>query len=216
MQSLRKHLPMVAVAGITVVLATTGPVIGHGVNHARFAHNAGKLDDKDSSEFVQNKGVILYSVMGPWESNGGGTEIVEDLAFETVVRKNTSGTGYVILQAALPVAQFGKRMRVLGVEICTSPDASTDNDVTVDNTAVIRIEWTGSGPGESNIAMEAANSTTAECRVVKDPTGSVLTTDHMAAVRLTLDWDDANNDPFYISRTTFIMKPTNQTATAPT
>jgi hypothetical protein len=208
---------MVVIAGITVVLAATAPVIAHGVNHALFAHDAGKLDGKDSSKFVgKSSGLILYSVMGPWDSAISSTEIVEDPAYETVVTNATSGAGYVILQAPMPVAQYGKRLRVLGVEVCFDSDENTGGDVTVTDVSVRKHEWLPEG-GHSQffIAGEDTNSTGAECRVVKSSSGTVLRPQDMAAVELSLNWADDNEDPFYISRTTFILKATNQTARAP-
>ncbi|HYN37185.1 MAG TPA: hypothetical protein VEV82_09455, partial [Actinomycetota bacterium] len=62
---------------------------------------------------------------------------------------------------------------------------------------------------------ESTDSTGPECRVVKNSTGTVLAPDEMAAVELQLNWADNNNDPFYISRTTFILEATKRPATAP-
>jgi hypothetical protein len=46
--SLRKHLPTVLIAMVVAAVTAGGPAIAHGVQHALFAHNAGKVDGKNA------------------------------------------------------------------------------------------------------------------------------------------------------------------------
>ena len=48
MSQWRVYFTAALVAGIVAVLATGGPAIAHGVRHALFAHNAGKVDGKSA------------------------------------------------------------------------------------------------------------------------------------------------------------------------
>jgi hypothetical protein len=45
---IRKHLPTIVVAIVTAAVTTAAPAIGHGVQHALFAHNAEKVDGKSA------------------------------------------------------------------------------------------------------------------------------------------------------------------------
>ena len=46
MRRLRMHLPTIVVAVVTAAVVAAAPAIGHGVQHALFAHNADKVDGK--------------------------------------------------------------------------------------------------------------------------------------------------------------------------
>lgn len=50
---MRTKLPLVlsVTALVVAVLGTTGPAVAHGVRHALFAHNAGKVDGRDATGF---------------------------------------------------------------------------------------------------------------------------------------------------------------------
>jgi hypothetical protein len=48
----KKHLSVILVAMVTAAVTAAAPVIAHGVSHARFAHNADKLDGLDSRDFA--------------------------------------------------------------------------------------------------------------------------------------------------------------------
>ena len=58
--ALRKHASTIAVAAVTAALTATvlvaAPVVAHGVRHALFAHNAGKLDGRNSTSFMGTNG----------------------------------------------------------------------------------------------------------------------------------------------------------------
>lgn len=43
---LRRHAGLISVAVLSLTLGLTAPAIGHGVNHALFAHNSDKVDGK--------------------------------------------------------------------------------------------------------------------------------------------------------------------------
>jgi hypothetical protein len=68
MSQWRVYFTAALVAGIVAVLATGGPAIAHGVRHALFAHNAGKVDGKSavaaSSSVQARKGKLVATSPG--------------------------------------------------------------------------------------------------------------------------------------------------------
>ncbi|MGH2786644.1 MAG: hypothetical protein ACRDJV_01880 [Actinomycetota bacterium] len=73
----KKHLSVILVAMVTASLTAAAPVIAHGVRHARFAHNADKLDGLDSRDFAgrttkMKPGKVLTGTYSTATSASGG------------------------------------------------------------------------------------------------------------------------------------------------
>jgi hypothetical protein len=161
------------------------------------------------------KGVILVSVPPQtWVQLGGSS--LPMTYFSDATRVTSSGTANDIFlgaEAPVPLALYGKRVRLLGAEICYS----TSSDVKIDNVSV-NVLHQPSGPDTTTPGPEVIDPTDrtndAACRVYTLPSPATLTGDDLVVLAVEADFTAATN--LTVGRATVILQPTTTNAVTPT
>jgi hypothetical protein len=127
-----------------------------------------------------------------------------------VISKPDTGNGLLFLEPTLPLSLYGRSLKLLGVEFCY--DASTDVQLYF---AYLSILSSTTGIGQSTEKFsDATIRTDNACRYYALPAPYTLTNNDSVVFNLYLHWMTAGY-PFYISRTTFVLKPTGDKVGAP-
>ncbi|MEX2102844.1 MAG: hypothetical protein WD805_02685 [Gaiellaceae bacterium] len=111
----------------------------------------------------------------------------------------------------MPVGLYGKRLRLLGVELCYH---ATSVPVEID-AVQLRVR-THDVNAAGVVANEVVDETTRDdeaCRVYAFTTPPTLTHEQSVMLLVRLDFGAAAQ--FRIARTTFVLEPTSENATAP-
>jgi hypothetical protein len=203
LKHLYKHLdPRYVNVGETVAQATNA-------TNATNAANANLLDNTDSTAFLQSQGPIHITTSHKDWVVQGGTATVDyarnNAFFETGAAEVSQfvGTG-----PALPVALYGRRVQLVGVEFCYD----TFSNTTIDN--VFLTAFVNSTTASSN-TMAAAFSdptdrTDEACRVYTLASPFTLTGEEFVEFSADVEYSAAGF--FVVGRTTFILSPTTTSA----
>jgi hypothetical protein len=212
MKLIRQNLSTVVIATVVSGIVAAGPVIAHGVQHALFAHNAGKLDGIDSPGFVRSSGNVLVTSFGPWITHVSTLNMDVQSSNWTVVKSSATGNSKTIqLRPDLPTVQSGKSLKLKGVEICYN---AVSTDVALSRVSLTRLRNTVSAVSNATpVVDDTTDRNDATCRLLTG-TPVELTAEDGAVLVLTLDFTGTVGN-FTVSRTTFVLKATKTTAAPP-
>jgi hypothetical protein len=206
LKHLYKHLdPRYVNVGETVAQATTATNATNATNAA----NANLLDNTDSTAFLQSQGLIhITTSHKDWVVQGGAATVDyarNNAFFETAAAEVSQfvGTG-----PAVPVALYGRRVQLVGVEFCYD----TFSNTTIDN--VFLTAFVNSTTAFSNTMAaqfsDPTDRTDAACRVYNLAAPFTLTGEEFAEFSADVEYSAAG--AFVVGRTTFILSPTTISA----
>ena len=113
---IRSHGPVLSVAAAALTVGLIAPATGHGVQHALFAHNAGKLDGLDSLAFARSSKVMTTHGGNSWQPYGttvpGLNRYISAVAF-------TAG-GSMVLPLDAPSYLNKKSLGLAKIDFCYS------------------------------------------------------------------------------------------------
>jgi hypothetical protein len=172
--------------------------------------NADLLDGRDSSAFVRRTGTILVSSSGyDWVALYGGSQInyFTDVA---TLESNTS-SGAALLSPDLPVALYGSRTRLEGVQLCYD---AADPALFLDRVA-LNVYSTTTGPNPTIAAqfVDDTDRNDVACRTYDLASPYVLTEHDSVALEVIGKWSAPLG--LDLSRATFILSPSSQSAIVP-
>jgi len=177
------------------------------------AADAETLDGIDSTGFLRPQGLILVSTSHKdWVVQTGA--VVTANYSRNVAYFSSAGAvadQFIGVGPALPVALYGRRIELLGVEFCysASPSAVLDD--------VFLTAYANSTTGFSSTQLTSLNDQTdrtdSACRVYNLATPFTLTGEELIEFSARVDYLAAAS--FYVGRTTFIMNATDIPAATP-
>jgi len=190
--------------------------IGSTLNHLWGApnHIKDRVKAYGDGRWVRSSGLILYSLgHGEWEPYTSSDNLtISRTSGSADVRKATTGSGLLALHPAVPVAQYGRKLRLKGVEYCYD---ATDPGVTL-ATFWLGIATHSTGPGTATFVVQDLTDRDDEaCRLYNLATPVTLGTDDALSLFIEANWSTADTT-LQVARTTLILEPTTSTATAPT
>lgn len=199
-----------AITGFDVNEPTLGQVPSAG--------NADTLDAMDSSAFApkshHHEGLVLVST--PWTNWVASNQTVSTSYFGNIVRFTSDADGFggpdfLHLTSELPVALHGKRLRILGAELCYD---ATDSGLVL-NGVTLRVQThsVDATGAVANVFTDSTDRTDAACRRYMFSAPSTLTEEQ--SVSLMLNASSSVPTELEIGRTTFILEATGENATAP-
>lgn len=174
--------------------------------------DADTLDGKNSTDFVERAGMGFILVQGDpsgWKSTAGSGTMTTSQNFDQTTFTSTSSTGnsthFVVPN--LPVAAYGRKLQVAGIEFCY--DAGTTHAVDQ-----IRYERTVNSNGSTvttSQILDATDRTDEACRYYGVSNGDVGGDVTVAAV-VESTWTDTGA-VLRLGRVTFMLEPTAADAT---
>lgn len=212
-QKIRNNLTTILIALGVGAIGAAAPAIGHGVNHALFAHDAGKLDGKDANDFVKNAGRIHVTV-GPaeWHPSGctegvGGCPSFQRYPNMTVLETSAGNGTSLNLTPELPTTLYGTPLELTGAEICY--DATTDM-ATLGYVLISAYTHTdGDLSTQNTIVNDSTDRDDNVCRLYDDFDPVTLGRDTGVGLRMDVSWQAGTNAQFSIGRTTLYLRPKN-------
>ena len=215
MNWIRKHLEAIIVGIVVAAVAVAGPVVAETVRHAlfadkaEFAKNSGKLQGHRANEFVRQSGEILVSTFGPWLTPDSSVNLGIGSTNWTIVSTTGSGSGkFLQLRPDLPTVEFGKSLKIKGVELCYD---ATPPDVTLSAVSLTRFRNTaGITSSPTTVVANGTDRNDDTCRLYTG-TPLLLTADDALVLKVTVDWTD-DIDSLILSRTTFVFQATKTAA----
>ncbi len=178
------------------------------------ATNANTLDNKDSSEFVQNTGEMTFSVFDSWmSSHSPSNPITVDHRgnFTTFTKGATGSTqSEVRLAPPLPSSLYGKSMLLTGMEICY---ITSDPAVALTRVKLLRYSSENATVSGGNFVVEDNTPTDGnQCRMYRG-TPQLMGTNSFALLEMHVNWSETTSPvSFGIARTTFFLEPSNTPA----
>lgn len=125
LSKLRSNLPVLSVAAAALTIGLMAPAIGHGVQHALFAHNADKLDNKDSKSFLRSKSIVTtHGGLGWVEYNDPPTTVDRFISGIQV-----EGPGSMVIPLDAATGYLSAKFGLKNVQVCfwTSGDHMITN-----------------------------------------------------------------------------------------
>ena len=177
------------------------------------AADADTLDGIDAASFLQSDGLILVTASHKeWVAQTGSIVSINHSRNVTAFgAPGAAADQFIGVGPALPSALYGRRVELVGVEVCYTASATA-----VIDTAYLTVydnSTPGFPTGPAVVFSDATNRTDDVCRVYNLPTPFALTGEEFVEFSLSVDYGAAAT--FYIGRTTFIMNATTLPATAP-
>jgi hypothetical protein len=164
------------------------------------------------SQIPPTKGVILISAGNTgWHSAYHYDNFLFDhFPTSTIITNPSTGDGNFFLEPDIPIALYGRKLQLLGVEFCYTASASAQLDF-------LDVNILNSSAGFGNSYQKFVDNTLRSdnaCRYNVLPTPYTLTADDSVVLRINIHWVNANY-PFTITRTTFVLRPTGSKVYAP-
>ncbi|MDQ4143205.1 MAG: hypothetical protein M3198_05550 [Actinomycetota bacterium] len=136
--------------------------------------DAETLDGKDAADFVERAGEGIWLVQGDvsgWASNVGSGSMTSspDVDETTFTSTSTSGNATHFIVPDLPLAAYGKELRMAGIEICY--DASTTH--LIEHLRYERIINTDGSPTSSGETVDATDRSDDACRFYEPSAGGL-------------------------------------------
>jgi hypothetical protein len=205
-------------AAVTLPRHSVGPaqLKANAVDSSKVKNGSLKRVDLASGQVPpgSEKGVILVAVPPQdWVQLGGSS--LPTVYFSDAMRVTSSGTAIDIFlgaNAAVPLALYGKRVRLLGAEICYGASANAK----IDNVSVSVLHQPD-GPGTTTggpDVIDSTDRTDSACRVYTLSSPATLTGDDL--VVLAVETDFAVAASLLVGRATVILEPTTTNAVKPT
>lgn len=165
------------------------------------------------SQIPPTQGLILISEgFGNWQPFFSGDNIIfSNYSNVSYVEKTSIGSSYVSLQPSIPTVLYGRKLKLLGVELCYTASTSAVLSYVEINTYT---HTTGAGSRTLQFS-DGTDRTDSACRYYKLPTPVLLTAEDGANIFINGTWNTANY-PLILGRTTFVLAPTGVKAAAPT
>jgi hypothetical protein len=177
------------------------------------AADAETLDGIDATGFLRPEGLILVSTSHKdWVVQTGA--VVTANYSRNVVNFTSAGAAanqFIGVGPALPVALYGRRVDLLGVEFCYDASASA----VLDNVFLTLYDNSTTGFSSTQLASvtDPTDRTDEACRVYNLATPFTLTGEELIEFSASVDY--LAGASFAVGRTTFIMNATNVPAATP-
>lgn len=205
-------------AAVTLPRHSVGPaqLKANAVDSSKVKNGALKREDFAKGQLPpgSEKGVILVSVPPQtWVQLGASS--LPTVYFSDATRVTSPGIDsgvFLGANAPVPLALYGKKVRLLGAEICYLASAN----VTIDQVAVSVLHQSA-GPGSTASGSDVIDLTDrndAACRVYTLSSPARLTGNDLVA--LAVEADFATSASLLIGRATIILEPTTTNAVKPT
>ncbi len=164
------------------------------------------------SQIPPTQGLILISEgFGNWQPFSSNDNIVfENYSNVSYVKKTSTGSSYVSLQPSIPTVFYGRKLKLLGVELCYTASTNVSLSYVEINTYTHTV---GAGSRTLQFSDNTVRTDSA-CRYYKLPTPFLLTAEDGANIFISGTWNAANS-PLIIGRTTFVLAPTGVKAALP-
>jgi hypothetical protein len=195
--------------GLTVAAGHAPITISPGAGTATNL-NADLLDGRDSSGFLRRQGTILVTSSGyDWAAQSGGSQVTYYSGVATLGGNSSSGAA--LLSPDLPVALYGSRTRLEGVQLCYD---AADPALFLDRVA-LNVYSTTTGPNNTIAAqfVDDTDRNDVACRTYDLASPYVLTEHDSVALEVIGKWSAALG--LDLSRATFVLSPSSQSAIAP-
>jgi hypothetical protein len=195
--------------GLTVAAGHAPITVSSGAGKATNL-NADLLDGRDSSAFVRRTGTILVSSAGyDWVALYGGSRVSYFTTVATLDSNTSSGAA--LLSPDLPVALYGNRVRLEGVQLCYD---AADPQLFLDRVALsVYATTTGPNPTIAAQFVDDTDRNDVACRTYDLASPYVLTEHDSVVLEVTGKWSAALG--LDLSRATFVLSPSSQPAIAP-
>lgn len=176
------------------------------------ALDAHKVSGDHDGRYTRSNGLTLISVpSNGWVVQGFGTAAITHFADSTRFTAGPAPQVFVGATPTIPLAQYGKRLRILGAEVCY--DASGGSVVLEHMGLSVLRESTSSSGTEVATVTDMTHRTDAACRLYMLPAPFTLTEEDSLVVGAGLNYSASAN--FFIGRTTIVLEPTTTAAVAP-
>jgi hypothetical protein len=195
--------------GLTVAAGHSPITVTSGAGKATNL-NADLLDGRDASAFVRRQGPILVSSAGyDWVAREGGSQITYSSGYAVLSSNSCCATA--LLAPDLPVALYGTRVRLEGVQLCYAAD---DVQLFLDRVA-LNVYATTDGPYPTVAAqfVDETDRNDRACLTYELNSPYVLTQNDAVVLEVTGKWAAALG--MDLGRATFVLAPTGQPAIAP-
>lgn len=114
LRRIRENSVVLAVAAAALTVGLVAPAVGHGVQHALFAHNADKLDNKDSKAFLGSNLVVTSHGGAGWLEHFAGPSTVDRYVSGVIV----TGTGGMVMPLDAASGFGGVKYGLKSVTLC--------------------------------------------------------------------------------------------------
>jgi hypothetical protein len=137
---------------------------------------------------------------------------IDDITFEnysssTDVKKATAGETYLAIQPSIPTVLYGRKMQLVGVEFCFQATADT-------YLSYVEVNTFTSATGDASRTVRYSDSTDRTdmgCKYYQLATAYTLNKQDGVNFFISVHWN-AGGTAFTITRTTFVLQPTDTMA----
>jgi hypothetical protein len=200
-----RSLP-VLIVGLLLGSTLLRPAVAHVTD--RVTHLFTHLD----ARYVRNAGVIAIPVMDGWIMGDSGITTTRGGTSTHFSGAPTDGSNQptLTLVPTVPAALYGKKTRLVGVELCANFDPA---NIELDNlTLSVESSTEPSSSAGNNVVDDGTTRNDSVCRMYR---GTPLVLEENSYVTLKLRVQYSGAADWHIQRTTFFMSPTRMVADLP-